>query len=414
MRIVERTGQRLVLAGIPGGTGVMIAFTAIGGVLTAAVVAAAVHEIKQGNHGTLVPIGIGMLVAQALFWAGVITLVFARERLELDRVTGRGRYTICSPIVDTGNSPFEFDLASVDSVSLELTLDSTSAPGPGGFDRRSTTEVYRARLRILRPRRGVVLLERSESGREQALGLAREVAGFLGVDFADATADPKAEPERRTPPRPLTRPLTEVGEVAALSFPPQPEPPEWGVEIDPDAPRLTITRLKRGGPRVLIFFLLIATFMMFIAGAMAAGVWLPGQTFNGKPILLYQQLLITAPGIVVVVLVPWLWVSLLAGRRRVEIDPHEIRSLWIYPGRRFVRLLPALNRFLAGGERAPTAGVESVTTIKGAQGRVVEVRAGRARLRIGSAHTDEAAERASLVWLAKAIRAAVRTLGPEA
>jgi len=46
----------------------------------------------------------------------------------------------------------------------------------------------------------------------------------------------------------------------------------------------------------------------------------------------------------------------------------------------------------------------------GAQGRVVEIRTGSGRVRVGSALTDDE-ERESVVWLAKVIRSGVRAFG---
>lgn len=409
MKIVERSEDRLVLAGIPGDAVWMAVFVAFGGLGSVVAVWFAVLEVQRGNFWNLVPLGVGLLVTQAFFWLGAVTLAVGRERLELDRGAGRGRYEVRSPLVETGSKPFEFALSSVDSVSLEMTVESSSMPDASGQHRGSSNEVHRARLRVRRPRRAVVLLTRSDAGRGEVRELAEAVAGFLGVELADATSED--EPERRGSVAAMGGPLAAGRVEGDLELPDQPEPAEWRVVIDPDDQRITIVRRKRGGAPVLGCFLLIATFMAAIMIAMAVGVWLPGQTFNGRPIALHEQILITAPGVGAAVLVPWLWISLFTGRRRVTIDADRVSSVWLYPGRGFVRLLPGINRYLAGGESVPTGAVESVATIKGAQGRVVEVRAGRSRVRIGSAAQGEEAERDSLVWLAKAIRVSVRVLG---
>jgi hypothetical protein len=405
MKIVEQTGDRLVLAGVPGGLFWMVLCALFGLGATVACAWLGVLEWRRGNPGNTAWLGLGLAIGQVFFWTGCVTLAVGRERLELDRRAGRGRYTVRSPIVDTGSKPFEFDLASVDSVALEMAVV-RSPGGPGHGGRSTASEVFRARLRVRRPRRAVALLERGEGGRERVRALAERVALLLGVDLVDATAE--AGPERRGSVASLARPLARSGSGGELDFPAQPEPPEWEVHIDPEDQRIAITRIRRGGPPVLIFFLLIASFLGLIAAAMVVGAWLPGQTFNGQPITVAQRLLLTAPGVIAVVLVPWLWLSLFAGRRRVEIDASVVRSFWDYPGRGAVRLVPGLNRFCALGESVPTGAVESVAMIKGAQGRLVEIRADRRRARVGSAGADEAAERASLEWLARSIRVAVR------
>lgn len=410
MRIVEQTNDRMVLAGIPGGLLWMIVLTIAGTGFTIAAVWAGVHEIQQSRYANLFWIAIGLVVAQLMFWAGLVTLAIGREKLILDKSTGKGEYLVRSPIVDTNNKPFTFDLDNIDSVSLERQLQrspSRDATAQGGSD----VEVYRARLRIKKPRRAVTLLEENnEGGRRLVKHLAEQVASFLGIDFADATAD-SHDQERRGTPEQLATPIAALGITRHLEFPEQPPTNEWTLDIDPDSQRIIITRIKRGGPVVFGCFLLILSCLGAIAIVMAFGIWIPGQTFNNKPVSLPIQIAITIPGLVAAIVIPMSWISLFRGYRRVTVDAERVASEWIYPGRTLIRIIPGLNNIFARIHSVPTNLVQSIKTINaGDQGRVVEVRSESGRIRIGSAFTEEDQERESVVWLADAIRTAVRAL----
>ncbi len=191
MKIESQTGERLVLSGVPGGRGWMIFATVLGVVLTAAVVAAAIYEFKKSGLNTNhLWIGLGAFIAQAIFWTGAVTLAVGRERLELDRVTNQGAYTVRSPIVET-ERPCSFSLDRIAAVVVEYRTESRPhrTDGRASFD----AQVVTAKLRITKPRRAIVLDETQNNGAERGRAMADSVAGFLGIQVRD---------EGRRPPRP--------------------------------------------------------------------------------------------------------------------------------------------------------------------------------------------------------------------
>jgi len=411
MRITEHTDRTLVLSGIPGTRGAMIASIAIGALMSVVFIWMLVVAIGSGRAVDAAWLGLGVLVAQAVFWVGAITLAVGRERLEIDLGGGQGRYTVRSPIVEVDATPFAFSLEDVDSVSIELDLEHTRGYSSSGMRRASERESYRARLRVREPRRAVTLIEGGVGDVERVRALAAEIGSALGVGVVDATLE--GEPERAEPEA-VGVPIVRRADLDAIEIPDQPEPAEWDLDINPEALRLTLTRMKRGGAPVVGCFLVILTFIGVIGLLMGVAAWLPGQTFNGRPISPGVSALLSIPGGVMLVVVPWSWVSLVRGRRVVEIDPRSVRASWVYPGRGAVGRISLLARVLARGQRVATPEVDSVRSIKGANGRVVEVRAGDGFVRIGSDADDEDAERASLVWVGEVVRAGVRAMGARA
>jgi len=410
MREVEKTGDRLVFAGVPGQKRWMIALVVVGVLLTAVVLAAGAHELRQGNIVNLFWIALGLLIAQGLLWTGAITLIFGRERLALDRTTGRGVYTVRSPIVEVGERPFEFDLSEVESVSIELALETIRGQTASGLRREGEAEVYRARLLVRKPRRAVTLIETGESRLKELTRAADAVASFLGVEVEDRRETDRSE---RASAETRKTPLAARGGAASLDLPPQPEPAEWAIDIDPEGARVTLRRMKRGGPLIVGCLMLIGTFIGVIAVAISVAAWLPNQTFNGEPIPAGVRWALTAPGVLAVVAVPWAWLALVRGYRLVTIDTSEVRAQWIYPGRALLAGIPGLRRVIARGERVPTSEVDGVRVIKTPSGRVVEVRADQHRVRFGSDAEDEDAQKASLTWAGDAVRSCVRMLGAE-
>jgi len=178
MKIKSHTEHEMVLAGTPGGKVWMVAAVLIGGATTAAAGRFAVLEYAQsGLSWPHLPLALGVLIGQAIFWTGAVTLAVGRQRLVLNRGSGRGRYTVVSPIVEAGTS-FEFALGKAREVALEAAREERHGhDGHGGFDAR----VVRAVLRVSSPRRSVVLDE-TQNGREARVRrTADEVAEFLGI-----------------------------------------------------------------------------------------------------------------------------------------------------------------------------------------------------------------------------------------
>lgn len=182
MKIVEDTPTRLVLAGVPGSFRWMLFATVLGGALTAAVVASIVWQLGEGWSFTLIFMGVGLLIAQGIFWMGAVTLAVGRERLELDLTTQRGVYSVRSPIVETGNKPFSFDFVNIHSVTLERVAERR----PASEDRAEhKAKIVRCRLRTTKPRRAVVLDETENGSEARVRALAERVATFLDLELTE-------------------------------------------------------------------------------------------------------------------------------------------------------------------------------------------------------------------------------------
>ena len=143
------------------------------------------YQASGGWSWSFLPLSIGVLIGQGLFWIGAVTLAVGRLTLVLDSSTGTGDYQVRSPVIEVGK-PCSFKLEQVDSVIIEATTEWR----PGHDDRPETTaNVQRAKLRIKRPRRSITLDE-TENGRIQRVqGVAETVAAFLGqqVQYRDRT-----------------------------------------------------------------------------------------------------------------------------------------------------------------------------------------------------------------------------------
>lgn len=156
----------------------MIALACIGLLLTGAFGAFALmlHKEHHGMVGSHLPLGLGVLIGQALFWTGVITLAIGRQTLVLDSILGTGEYKVRSPIVDVGKS-CRFKLKHVHSVTIETTKE--TRPGRSGHADVDAT-VHRVRLRLNKPRRAITLDETEHGHLDRLEELAQQVAAFLG------------------------------------------------------------------------------------------------------------------------------------------------------------------------------------------------------------------------------------------
>lgn len=155
----------------------MIALVLIGGGMIAAFVSFGWILWKEEGAGmSLLPIGIGTLIGLALFGVGVVQL-FSRERLVLDRSTGRGTYESNSPLVTT-EKPFKFKIENVNSVviTIETVETNVSVDVPGV----SEVKVCKAVMRVNKPRRAVTLDETQNGRTQRVSAVAEQVAGFLG------------------------------------------------------------------------------------------------------------------------------------------------------------------------------------------------------------------------------------------
>ena len=177
MYVKHQTETRLELAGIPGRRIWMIALCIFGALFTAAPIWFMVqmyHEF-DGWSWSFLPLSVGVLIGQGLFWTGAITLAVGRLSMVLDTSSGTGEYEVNSPVIEVGK-PCQFKLENVDSVVLEASEEWR----PGHNDGPETTaKVVRAKLRIKSPRRSV-LLDETENGQLQRVEtVAETVATFL-------------------------------------------------------------------------------------------------------------------------------------------------------------------------------------------------------------------------------------------
>ena len=179
MQIVENTTERLVLKGKPGSVHWMVFATLLGvSVMAASGWFAWVSVRETGGYLQLLPLGIGFLMGGAFFLIGLVSLVVGRMRLVLDRVSGNGSYDVYSPVIDVGK-PCLFRLEEIDSVAIERHEEARPhSDAHGSFP----AKVCRARLRVRKPRRSI-MLDETENGQERRVqAVAEGVAGWLKLE----------------------------------------------------------------------------------------------------------------------------------------------------------------------------------------------------------------------------------------
>ena len=161
-------------------------------------------------------------------------------------------------------------------------------------------------------------------------------------------------------------------------------------------------------------FLLLLTLFGVITLIFAIGVWVTETASDGRPLTDLERIGLTLPGLVAIIVIPWSWISLLRGRRCIVIEADALTARWDYPGRAVVACVPGLRRVFARGERVaigPTGERPAVRIIRAPEGRVIEVRAGGRRARIGSDAPSQEAEDAALKWLARVLRMLIGKIG---
>lgn len=174
MRVIHSDSDRLILRGIPGRRIWMIAMLGFGMAMMAACVGFGyLLVVEAKSYLPLLPLSIGFLLGVLFAVTGGVTLAIGRLQLTLDRSEGRGIYEVRSPIIDAGK-PCRFDLDQIDGLAIETR--SEPRPGGEGFDSR----VAELRMRLLKPRR-VIVLDSTQNGQMDRLrALAEEVSDWLG------------------------------------------------------------------------------------------------------------------------------------------------------------------------------------------------------------------------------------------
>lgn len=158
------------MRGVPGSRRWMIYATVLGVVLTVALVWFALDTYQRHGVGfALFSSGLGLFVAQVIFWTGAVTLAVGRLHLVLDRDSGTGEYRVRSPLIDAGKS-CRFELDDVHSVTIETVREKRPH-----YD----VVVYHARLLLENPRRVIVLEESQNEQLERVEAVAATVAEFL-------------------------------------------------------------------------------------------------------------------------------------------------------------------------------------------------------------------------------------------
>jgi len=187
VRIRTDNGQRMILAGVPHGAGWMVFAFVLGLAIIAAAVAFARGLYQQGQWGGVGAMGVGVCIGLVIAWVGA-TEILKRERLTLDRTTGRGvwrRWNILRPAAAKERT---FDLAKGTRVRLSRSTErrpraSASGPTEAAQALHAEASVVRADLLISSPRLRI-RLDETENGRDRRVTqIAERVAGFLDVDL---------------------------------------------------------------------------------------------------------------------------------------------------------------------------------------------------------------------------------------
>ena len=174
MKITLVSPSRMELTGTPQGRGLPFGMAVCLGI---AVVAGlfVYHQWSTGSRWGAVMPGLAGVFVLGIF-SVLVLHSFRRERLVLDRTERRVEYSMWSLLWGSRKSR-AYAYEKIYAVSVQKSLQ---APGGGkGFP----TTVHTARLLFTRPRRAIDLDEIQGGKPDEAVALAREVAGFLGVEL---------------------------------------------------------------------------------------------------------------------------------------------------------------------------------------------------------------------------------------
>jgi len=179
MKVRHQTKTKLILSGVPGTLRWMVFAIAVGLAVTGFTAFLLWIQWEENGPGLFIlPLSVGMLVGTAFVIIGVLQL-FARERLILDKQTGKGQYESNSPVITTEKT-FEFRLEDVHSVVVSTqTIEHPVSVNEPGW---SEAKECKASLRVVRPRRSVTLDETQNGRVKRVIRIAEEVAGFLSTE----------------------------------------------------------------------------------------------------------------------------------------------------------------------------------------------------------------------------------------
>ena len=383
MRIIENTPDRLVLRGVPGGTGTMVVFAAVGSLLCCAFGAIGVHSALAGNGLRAAMLSIGVVIGLAMI-AGGLDGLCTREALEFDHAAASGRYTRTHRLArKKRDQRTEFAYSRIAGVVVERREVTRSA----GKGRSQTSIHWKAILRLDHPRHTIVLAE-SQNDRELPVrGIAVDVGAALGMPIVEDLAPGAGDEEIVSTEEFTTTIASRAGGPIALA--PQPEGSRIAIEIDPDGSVVRF-RWRIMGNNVLpviglvIFggwtaasalFLLAALGVIGGQGRASAGVVAATASFVCFGLVLMAPMVLLVAG----------------AKRTVTVTPEAVT---------------ARSPVLLGNARVHRAAIKTVRTASGEDDAAI-VYHGEGKTRIG-VHLPADGE---VKWLAGALREAVRAMG---
>ncbi len=178
MRIRRHDGGRLVLTGPPGGWGTVALILVVGTALGGGGALFAWHAwTTSSRSAAIAPAVVSVLGTAAFVWG--VGMLFTRDRLELDRIAGEGRWTRRLLGRDV-ERPVTFDLERATRLRVESFVD--AAPSQRGTTGGTPVEKVRAVLLVTRPRKKIVLDEAERQREPRVRGVAEPVAELLGIE----------------------------------------------------------------------------------------------------------------------------------------------------------------------------------------------------------------------------------------
>ena len=174
MTVREQVGERLILQGIPQFDKGIVLPVVVGAAFIAVAVVLfprTAGEPMALRVFTALPFVVGVVIVGV-----VAVLLTCRERLELDRSTGSGRYCKWSILLLTRRQ-IDFKLEHTRGVTLAHRVEASPTTGAGS----RAIDVWEARLLISKPCAAVVLATETTARGELTRRIAQATADHLGV-----------------------------------------------------------------------------------------------------------------------------------------------------------------------------------------------------------------------------------------